>query len=160
MIGCAAQDDPPADGSSSNGHPVSSGQTFHLSDKVILCLYDDSADTWTQKAVGCVVGSKRSEHKAGEEWEDSDVSGDPRIKYKMRCQQDGYTVTKKAVQCVYNGDDGQGALDGGCMKKFGNTLVQCQKKQKDSGEYLRAQVVIAPNEQVESDAADLGVKYC
>lgn len=80
----------------------------------------------TREPIGCVEkgpdGSPVT-HLFGERWQE----GTANPKYVFECKGDSKRIFKSAVQCVFEGPEGQGKLDGGCMRRFGNIVLQCYR---------------------------------
>lgn len=109
-----------------NGQPIKPGQRLAINDFVFECQVD--GNQIRTAIVACLDsgsnGGKRSEHKIGEQW----TEGRRRpFKYVYQCAKDGDQVGKKMLQCYYDADEGQAAINPGETKVVGQTTVQCSR---------------------------------
>jgi len=112
------------------------GERIIFGDYVYQCIRNAADQSVTREPVGCVEGGNGSqvgngtqvERKFGERW----TEGATNPKYVYECKGDSKSVFKTPVQCVYEGPEGRGQLDGGCMRRFGTTVMQCYRGEANS----------------------------
>lgn len=102
------------------------GENMIFADYVYKCIRNTD-ESVTREPVGCAETSKNGskiERRFGERW----TEGDGDLKYVQECKGDSKSVSKRPVQCVYDGQGGPSILDGGCMRRVGESrVVQCFK---------------------------------
>jgi len=133
-------------------YPV--GDKIIFGDYVYQCIRNPD-DSVTREPAGCVEGAQNGskiERKFGERW----TEGGTGLKYVQECKGDSKHVIKTQVQCVFDGPEGQGQLEGGCMRRFGTTVVQCYKGENSVYGNLIAD---APTD-FEERSKPVGLKIC
>uniref|UniRef100_A0A915KW47 Abnormal cell migration protein 18-like fibronectin type I domain-containing protein n=1 Tax=Romanomermis culicivorax TaxID=13658 RepID=A0A915KW47_ROMCU len=105
----------------------------------------------SHEVVGCVDDSKRL-YSSGERW----IQGNGTLRYVTECNITSGRAVKMVVQCLYQGAEGSILLNPGCMKKFGEIMLLCQKLPSK----VEFRVFLKSSESNEKNALKMGYKYC
>ena len=131
------------------------GERIMFGDYVYQCIRNPDASV-SREPAGCVETAKdgsKIDKKYGERW----TEGAANLKFVWECKGDSKHVFKNAVQCVYEDATGQQTqLEGGCMRRFGTSVVQCYKGESS----VYGQVIDDAPADFEERSKPVGLKIC
>lgn len=132
-----------------NGKKYTPGKQYVKGHFIFQC--HQSGNRLTHEVVGCVDESNRW-YSSGERW----IQGNGTLRYVTECNINGGRAMKMVVQCLYQGAEGSILLNPGCMKKFGEIMLLCNKLPAK----IEFRVFLKSSETVERNALKAGYKYC
>lgn len=142
-----------------DGKKVNAGEQFTSGGFKTTCtvkpILNDADVSKMKSGMSCVeMGpSGAIDHPVGSTWQ----AGNSPVKFVIQCTQESLTIKKSIVKCFYDGPGGQGEVDNGCYKKFGDTILQCVIKNFKN---VNAQIINKASDATEQQLQAQGFKTC
>lgn len=140
-----------------NGRKIATDQKFEEGYFMMQCRHQ--GNTIYPAYVSCVEkypNGTVTEYPPGSRWLVGMVDHN---RYLIECRLEGMIIKRQAIQCYYNTNEGNGYLNGGCMRRVGQQIIQCMPSTPQTPN-VRIRITERPTPADEQRLSGLGLHFC